>query len=74
MTQPAPIKPYSTKELCALYDIGSRTFYSWMGKIKTDLLGPQIGNKWNVRQVKFMFEHWGHPETQTNTNHQNQQQ
>lgn len=64
MTEPAPIKPYNTKQLAALYGIGKVTMRVWLNKIREKILDPQLGRSWNIRQVKIIFEHFGHPEIQ----------
>lgn len=61
------VKPYRSKELAALYNISEKTFTAWLNKIR-DKLGPQVGRAWNVNQVKFMFNHFGHPETNERNN------
>jgi len=60
------VKPYSTKELAALYGIGKDAMKTWLDKVREKILDEQLGRHWNIRQVKIIFEHFGHPEIKTN--------
>lgn len=62
----AEVKPYSTKELAAIYGIGKNAMATWLKPLRGKLLDAQLGYYWNVRQVKIIFEHFGHPEVKNN--------
>lgn len=54
------IQPYNSKELARLYNTPYKTFLLWLNPIR-DILGPQIGRLWNIKQVNIMVEHLGLP-------------
>jgi transposase-like protein len=55
------VKPYSIDDLCELYGITRRVFFSWR-KLFIKKLGKLQGRVYNIRQVKIIFEHLGSPE------------
>lgn len=56
------IKPYTKKELAAVYGISPRSFYTWIKKIQSDV-GPKRGKYFNVNQVRIIIEKLGLPGT-----------
>lgn len=56
------VRPYSQKELTALYGVSSRTIYNWLSSIKKEL-GERRGRTFSVRQVETIFEELGVPYT-----------
>ena len=55
-----PLKAYTKNELRTLYGIPTRTFNQWVDPFK-DELGIGTGNYLTVKQVRFIFEHFGIP-------------
>jgi len=55
-----PIKPYTAKELCHLYDMPRRSFDRWINHIRKKI-GPRIGNYYNLKQVRLIFQEMGDP-------------
>lgn len=57
------IKPYNSKQLALLYGVGYRLFLNWIKEIKeTTDIGKQVGNCWNIRQVKIIISQLDKPE------------
>lgn len=54
------IKPYSKRELAALYEVPVRSFYTLL-KPHEDYIGPKIGRYYSVLQVERIFERLGLP-------------
>ena len=54
------IKPMNSKEICALYEIRYEVFMAWLKPIRKQL-GKQLGRMWNVKQIQFMYNHFGNP-------------
>lgn len=54
------IKPYSKKELAAIYGITPRSFSTWL-KPFSSLIGIKIGKYYNIHQVKIIVEKLGFP-------------
>ena len=60
MDKQIEIRPYSSKELAAMYGVSSRTFRRWMLLIDKHT-GKRIGNYYIIPQVKIIFEKLGVP-------------
>jgi hypothetical protein len=60
MDKQIEIRPYSSKELAAMYGVSSRTFRRWMLLIDKHA-GKRIGNYYIIPQVKIIFEKLGVP-------------
>jgi len=56
------IKPYTKKELAAIYGISLRCFYTWLKKIESEV-GPKRGKYYNINQVLMIIEKLGLPGT-----------
>ena len=54
------VKPYTTKELAAIYNMSNKTFNRNIRAIRPHL-GIRMGHFWNVKQVFIIFEHMGIP-------------
>jgi hypothetical protein len=54
------VRPYTTKELAAIYGVCDRTFKNWL-KPFAEALGPKQGRFYSVIQVKIIFEKLGVP-------------
>ncbi len=54
------IMPMTSKELALLYNISINSFFSWIKPIRAEL-GKQLGQRWNIRQIKIMFKHFDKP-------------
>lgn len=54
------IKPYSKKELAAIYGITPRSFSTWL-KPFSNLIGRKIGKYYNINQVKMIVDKLGFP-------------
>ena len=54
------LKPYSKKELSAIYGISVKTLNKWVSPFKADV-GVMRGRFYNVKQVKLIFEKLGLP-------------
>ncbi|HMJ48799.1 MAG TPA: hypothetical protein VK498_15815 [Ferruginibacter sp.] len=56
-----PIKPYSVKEMCVLYNISYKTYFKWCDMFRKEI-GPKKGRYYTIRQVRIIFERLGFPE------------
>lgn len=54
------IKPYTNKDLAALYGVSPRIISSWL-KLHQFFIGPKTGRYFNSRQVKIIFDRLGYP-------------
>jgi hypothetical protein len=54
------LRPYTHKELVAVYKISWKTLKRSIAPLEP-LLGPKIGNYYNIRQVKIIFDNMGVP-------------
>lgn len=54
------IKPYSQKELAAIYDISSRSFSTWLKPFAGEI-GQKYGKYYNVHQVNTIVGRLGVP-------------
>lgn len=61
--QTIQIRPYSSKELAAMYGVSSRTFRRWIILIEKHI-GKRIGNYYMIPQVEVIFEKLGIPHMQ----------
>ena len=59
-TEKIEIKPYSKKELAALYKIGVRSMATWLKPFEREL-GKRNGWYYNVKQVRYIFDKLGSP-------------
>lgn len=54
------VKPYTLKELAALYDVDDRTIRNWIEPFKAEI-GKKNGNYYSVIQVRIIFTRLGVP-------------
>ena len=54
------IKPYTHKELAALYRCSKKTLRTWLQLIEKEL-GPKAGHTYSPRQVRIIVEKLGEP-------------
>ena len=54
------VKPYSLKEIAALYGISTKTLSKWMIPIK-DKIGIRRGRYYTVNQIRIIFDEIGLP-------------
>jgi hypothetical protein len=54
------IKPYSLKELAALYGMSMKSMRSWLLPFQ-DLIGKRYGRYYTVHQIEFIFTKFGYP-------------
>lgn len=57
-----PIKPYSLKELAAMYHVAKNTFKKWIEPFQNEL-GKRSGYYYSNIQVKIIFEKLGTPKS-----------
>ncbi len=50
-----PLKHYSIKELCKLYNVNRDTLLEWLRPFKEEI-GPRAGNFYTIAQVKIIFK------------------
>jgi len=48
------IKPYTQKELAAIYGVSAKTFRKWIRAMDSEL-GDRIGYYYSIEQVKIVF-------------------
>lgn len=60
MKQSLGIRPYSKKELAALYEMPRRSFYT-LFKLHEEHIGKKIGRYYSVAQVEIIFKRIGLP-------------
>lgn len=48
------IKPYTQKELCAIYGLSAKTFRKWI-RAMDDKIGKPTGYYYSIEQVKIIF-------------------
>jgi hypothetical protein len=58
-----PMRPYSLKELAAIYQCSRKTIYSWVRDLDAEI-GPRIGHFYNPRQVRLIVASLGPPPSQ----------
>jgi transposase len=56
-----PIKPYSSKELSAMYGVSSKTFRKWI-KLFEGQVGQKCGHFYMISQVEIIFSKLGIPD------------
>jgi hypothetical protein len=56
------VKPYTTKEMAAIYHVSPKTFNRWVNRIRTDV-GEKNGRFFTINQVKTIFDKIGLPGT-----------
>jgi hypothetical protein len=56
------VKPYTMKEMAAIYCISARSFATWIKKIEPHV-GRKQGRYFNVHQVRMIIEKLGLPGT-----------
>ena len=54
------VRPLSTKEICALYNISTKTFFKWSAFFQNEI-GPRRGRYYTVNQVEIIFLKLGLP-------------
>lgn len=57
----AVIRPYTHKELAALYGVSWITLQRWLEPFK-EVVGPKKGHFYNARQAEIIFMKLGYPE------------
>ncbi len=60
MSPSIKLKPYSVKELSAIYEVNEQTFRNWLIPFKEEL-GERRGNFYTVNQVELIFKKLGVP-------------
>lgn len=55
------IRPYTHKELAAMYRVSWLTFQKWI-KLNIKKIGKKCGHFYNAKQVRIIFECFGPPE------------
>lgn len=55
-----PLRPYSLKELAALYDVKPRTVKIWLQPFSSDI-GDKKGRFYTIKQVEIIFDKIGEP-------------
>lgn len=56
------VKPYTKKELAAIYGISPRSFSTWIKPFNI-IIGVKVGKYYNIHQVRLVFEKLGLPGT-----------
>ncbi len=56
------IRPYTAKQLAALYGVSTNTFYKWINRHK-EAVGKKIGHFYTIKQVQIIFDRLGYPFT-----------
>jgi len=64
MAHVIPLRPYSYKELTALYGISQRTMKTWLTPFMAEI-GEKHSRYFTVRQVRIIFDKLGLPGTIT---------
>ncbi len=59
-TNQQSIKPYSYRELAALYEISDRCLKRWLMPFMIEI-GEKKGRYFNLRQIRLIFEKLGMP-------------
>jgi len=54
------LKPYSSKELAAIYGVAKQTFNRWIRPFEPEI-GNKLGRFYTVAQVKIIFSRLGLP-------------
>lgn len=54
------IKPYTTKELCTLYEVSPRILRNWLQPFQQEL-GTKTGHYYTIAQVEMIFDKLGAP-------------
>lgn len=54
------VKPYTMKELCAIYHVSAKTMRKWLEPF-SDQIGARRGHLYTVTQVSTIFHHLGVP-------------
>ena len=49
------VKPYTAKELAALYEVSDKTFRKWINQFE-DEIGHKTGIYFTIRQVRIIFD------------------
>jgi hypothetical protein len=57
-----PIRPYSQKELAAIYQCSRKSFYTWLRDLG-EAVGPRVGRLYNPKQVRVIVASLGPPPT-----------
>ncbi|MGQ0829360.1 MAG: hypothetical protein ACT4ON_13310 [Bacteroidota bacterium] len=56
------IKPYTKKELAAIYGMSPRSFSTWMKPFDA-AVGAKVGKYYNIHQVRIIMDKLGLPGT-----------
>lgn len=54
------LRPYTLKELCALYGVCRYTFNKWLKPFENEI-GVRQGFYYSIHQVKVIFDKLGYP-------------
>jgi len=57
----APLRPYTTKQLAALYEINTNTLRRWLQRHR-HVIGPRLGHLFSIVQVEIIFNLFGWPQ------------
>jgi hypothetical protein len=61
MPKPFLLKPYTKKELCAVYNnISPYILNRWLDAI-ADQMGETVGKTFSIKQVEIFVKHYGTP-------------
>jgi len=55
-----PIRPYSLKELAAVYCCSVKTLSTWLNQFHEDV-GPRVGLYYRPKQVRIIVDKLGEP-------------
>ena len=59
-TNEHPIRPYTVKELAALYGVSTKTLRTWMTPHK-EAIGERVSRYFTALQIQIIFERLGLP-------------
>lgn len=54
------VRPYTMKELAAIYGISTKTFRKWLNPHQ-ESIGERVGRLYTVRQIEIIFQLIGDP-------------
>ncbi len=54
------VKPYRTMDLCIIFDVGYKTFRSWIREYRAEI-GERRGIYYSTGQVEIMLGKFGRP-------------
>lgn len=59
-TNGQPVKPYTSKELAALYGVSTKTLRTWL-KPHGEAVGKKVSRYFTALQIQIIFEKLGAP-------------